>query len=136
MKRIVGDTSELTPKVVGERLKAYQSGDVFVWIDVAGAMPLVKPFLDQMSEEVQASPETQQMAGLFEMVGKYIGDTNTVQAGLGLDAVGLKLHLYVEAKPESELAAIMAAQKATAKSFLVGLPKEKFIIAAGQTVAK
>ena len=136
VKTILGDNTKLTGKLAGERKKAFNSDDLFVWVDVEAALPAIQPFIDQMSETMSAQPETAQVSGIFDLIKKPVGEIKTVQAGLGIDATGIKLHLYGEAKPDSELAAIMAEVKPSTESLLVGLPKEKFVFAAGQRVGK
>jgi hypothetical protein len=111
--------------------------DLFVWVNVAGAGPAVKDTIKSslMGIMLMASMSdptiANQVQPLIQNVEKFLEETASLQLGLAVARTGFDLDLYMQAKPDTEMAKSIAERQASETSLLINLPAEKFILAVG-----
>ncbi len=124
VKRVADSKGRYGAKMSPHQLKRFAEDDVslIASMDAAASSDVFKPFIGMMAQGGM-DPAT-------------VTDMRSLQVGLRVDSKGVRLGWFSDAKPGSKLAEVMAAQTATDKSLLTGLPKEKYALALGLVLSK
>jgi len=113
--------------------------DLFIWANIAGAGPVIKDtiksslmgilLMASMSDPTLAN----QVQPLITKVENFLDEAASLQLGFSVARTGFDLDLYMQAKPDTNLAKSIATRRASETSLLINLPAEKFILALGAT---
>lgn len=124
--RVLKAKKTIRSKFNRHQLDRLATDDITVWANL-GAFT--------SSELFAGFAEMSETSGIITGLGK-LRDFNTVGISVRHEPTGIALGFYIDAKPATEMRAVLAEMPGTTDSLLKGLPAGGFVIAGGQIRSK